>query len=79
MNGRRAEWMTGEMDECRLRRDRGNAQEISKKLLGNFLFLLFHNEMTMKEMVRLQRKSEFSFCSLTRGFASFFFSRKKES
>ncbi len=26
------------MDECRLRRDIGNAQEISRKLSGNFSF-----------------------------------------
>ena len=30
----------GGMDECRLRRDIGNAQEISRKLSGNFILVV---------------------------------------
>ncbi len=30
----------GGMDECRLRRDRGNTEEISRKLSGNFILVV---------------------------------------
>lgn len=46
------------MDECRLQRDRGNAQEVSRRF---FFSLLFHDEITMEKIVRLRPPLPLSF------------------